>query len=478
MSRWTIGKKIAVGFLVVLIQALSVGLYGAWMTSRTSHELKLVSDQYVPAMQVADQIERDLLRARIAFIYFVTIQKPGSLDSGWQSFGSAEQQLQILDGLLDVSPELAPMRPRVAQLDQDFKAYRPALEHIIKTVQNKQNQGPQFAAEVAEWARLGGAMVDAAAQLSETGLDAVAKSTGHEASNRAPWILTIWCLGGLLIGIVLTLVVTRAISRPLGKVIESLGDAAQQVTGAASQIASGAQSLSEGASEQAASLEQNSASAEEINAMASRNADHSKRAAEKMTEASGQIEEANGNLDHMIQSMNAINASSGEISKIIKTIDEIAFQTNILALNAAVEAARAGEAGLGFAVVADEVRNLAQRCSQAAKDTSGLIEESIGRSNDGKAKLDKVAGTVRSITESARQVKTMVDEVKLASEQQAMGIAQMATSIAEMQRVTQHTAASAEESASTSEELGAQSRSLRGIVDELNAMAGAAPKPA
>src|SRR4029079_3682437 len=121
--------------------------------------------------------------------------------------------------------------------------------------------------------------------------------------------------------------------------------------------------------------------------------------------------EANQSLDEMVVSMDEINLQSGKISKIIKTIDEIAFQTNILALNAAVEAARAGEAGMGFAVVADEVRNLAQRCSQAAQDTAVLIEESIAKSTTGKAKVDQVATAVRAITHEAAKVKGLVEAV-------------------------------------------------------------------
>src|SRR5205814_9930224 len=113
----------------------------------------------------------------------------------------------------------------------------------------------------------------------------------------------------------------------------------------------------------------------------------------------------------MVQAMSDIKTQSDKISKIIKVIDEIAFQTNILALNAAVEAARAGEAGMGFAVVADEVRNLAQRCAQAAKDTAALIEESIAKSADGKVKVDQVAQSIQGITEGSSKIKTLVDEV-------------------------------------------------------------------
>ena len=177
-------------------------------------------------------------------------------------------------------------------------------------------------------------------------------------------------------------------------------------------------------------------------------------------------------MQAMSASMDAIKTSSDDITKIIKTIDEIAFQTNILALNAAVEAARAGEAGMGFAVVADEVRNLAQRCAQAAKDTASLIEESIAKSNDGKTKVDEVATAIHAIIEEAAKIKTLSDEVNLGSREQARGLEQIAKAITQMEQVTQKSAANAEESASAAEELTAQSETMKDIVERLTAMIG------
>jgi methyl-accepting chemotaxis protein/methyl-accepting chemotaxis protein-1 (serine sensor receptor) len=168
--------------------------------------------------------------------------------------------------------------------------------------------------------------------------------------------------------------------------------------------------------------------------------------------------------------MEEIQSSSRKISKIIKVIDEIAFQTNILALNAAVEAARAGEAGMGFAVVADEVRNLAQRCAGAARDTASLIEESIAKSTDGKSKVDLVTAAIRAVTAQAAEVKTLVQEVHLGSQEQARGIGQISTAITHMDELTQKTASTAEESASASEELNAQSEVLREAANRLTAM--------
>jgi methyl-accepting chemotaxis protein/methyl-accepting chemotaxis protein-1 (serine sensor receptor) len=184
------------------------------------------------------------------------------------------------------------------------------------------------------------------------------------------------------------------------------------------------------------------------------------------------IAQGNRTLAQMVESMQSIQSSSDKIARIIKVIDEIAFQTNILALNAAVEAARAGEAGMGFAVVAEEVRNLAQRCSQAAKDTEALIGESVSNSREGSIRLEQVGGVFQTITESAGRVSLLITEVNTASQEQAKGIQQVAKAVVQIQSVTQQVAASAEESAAASEELSTLSEALRDSVAALQALAG------
>ncbi len=264
--------------------------------------------------------------------------------------------------------------------------------------------------------------------------------------------------------------IVRGVTAAMRESIAELRDGADQVANAASQVSSSSQSLAQGASQQAASLEETSASSEEINSMARKNTDNSRSTAELLAHSQTKVALANRHLAEMVVSMNEITESSGKISKIIKVIDEIAFQTHILALNAAVEAARAGEAGMGFAVVADEVRSLAQRSAQAAKDTAALIEDSIAKSGEGKIKVDQVAATINAVTEDTARVKVMVDEVSLGSDEQSRGIDQIGRAIAQMEQVTQTTAASAEQCAASAQELNAQSESLKDTVARLYSM--------
>ena len=178
--------------------------------------------------------------------------------------------------------------------------------------------------------------------------------------------------------------------------------------------------------------------------MTRKNLDSTESVARLMVETEANVGRMTAGLRPHVRIHEEISGSSEKIARIIKVIDEIAFQTNILALNAAVEAARAGEAGMGFAVVADEVRNLAQRSAQAAKDTADLIEESIGKSHEGAAKLSEVAQAITTSTAISTKVKTLADQVNIASKEQARGIEQISQAIAGMEQVTHQTASAAE----------------------------------
>jgi methyl-accepting chemotaxis protein len=297
-------------------------------------------------------------------------------------------------------------------------------------------------------------------------------ATSASEASRSMTAIVILMLLGLAVGSGVLLIVRRA-SAALKVLSARIADSASHVAGAAKQVSAASQTLAQGASQQAASLEETSASTEEIVSITRRNADNASEVATLMKKSEEDSTESNLALDRMVEQMKEIGGSSQKIARIIKVIDGIAFQTNILALNAAVEAARAGEAGLGFAVVADEVRNLAQRCAQAARDTASLIEESIATAGDGNARLDQMAGAVRSMTQSAVRVKSLVDEVNLGSQEQTRGVEQIARAIVQMEQLTQGTAAGAEQSASAGAELDGHASNMRDLVHEMHQMVGA-----
>jgi methyl-accepting chemotaxis protein len=310
------------------------------------------------------------------------------------------------------------------------------------------------------------ALLNKLVEINET----VARETTKTSAAQAT-LLKGLTLGATIVGVVtalgLGLFISRAITRVLKRISDTLSAGAEQTTSAAGQVAAASQSLAEGASEQAASLEETSSSLEEMSSMTKRNA----QTAGKVKELGSQARQAGDlgvqDMTTMVAAMDDIKRSSADIAKIIKTIDEIAFQTNILALNAAVEAARAGEAGAGFAVVADEVRSLAQRCAQAAKETAGKIEDAVEKSAKGADISAKVAKSLEEIVGKARQVDELAGEVAAASQEQSQGISQVNTAVTEMDKVTQSNAANAEESASAAEELTAQAESLKETVTEL-----------
>jgi methyl-accepting chemotaxis protein len=267
-----------------------------------------------------------------------------------------------------------------------------------------------------------------------------------------------------------SVVVTRRINTVLRNAARELGESAEEISSAAAQVSASSQALAQGANQQASSLSQMSASSTSINSTTLSNSRSSQSAAAIVTEVEQRVAVAEQHVGHMLGSMQGILESSGKISQIIQTIDGIAFQTNILALNAAVEAARAGEAGMGFAVVADEVRNLAQRSSEAARNTATLIEESIGRSKQGYQELERVVADVHDVAASAAKVETLIEEVKVGTQEEALGVKQIFDAIVQLEQVTQAAAASSQETASTSEELAAESEAMKQIVRKLRAL--------
>lgn len=270
-----------------------------------------------------------------------------------------------------------------------------------------------------------------------------------------------------------------AIKTSLNQIIQSFNEVLGDVRTAADQVASGSNqvsgssiSLSQGATEQASSVEQLTASIEEIAAQTRQSAGFAGQANELADAAKRNAEHGNEQMRGMLQAMEEINDSSANISRIIKVIDEIAFQTNILALNAAVEAARAGEYGKGFAVVADEVRSLAVRSADAAKETTDMIGNSIKKVEGGTRIAKETAGALIKIVEDVEKVASLIGDIAIACNNQAEGIAQINLGVMQVSQVIQTNSATSEESAAASEELAGQAEMLKDQVSRFRLKSG------
>ncbi len=256
----------------------------------------------------------------------------------------------------------------------------------------------------------------------------------------------------------------RAINRSLTDALGQINQSAEQVSAGAEQVSTGAQSLAQGATEQASAVEELSATIAEIANNSRKNAENSEKATAHATDASQCLGESSEYMQQMVAAMERISESSEEIGKIIDTIENIAFQTNILALNAAVEAARAGSAGKGFAVVADEVRNLASKSDQAAKATKDLIDRSINSVKDGNDIVKRVSESLDATSQRAGLVMESVQQITKAAEEESEAIAQVTEGIDQISSVVQTNSATSEESAAASEELSSQAALMKELL--------------
>ena len=471
---WTIGKRLIAGFAAVIAVAALLGGFSATQLVTLRTTALLITTDAIPGLTRIN-------RARAESLENAGLMAEHLLAATETERSAVEKQISERTQRHDAAIK---DYEATIQTDRDrelFNALGPAWENVrrvwTETLLPLSRAGKLD--EASRTFRANMAPANAAYQAALTPLVALNEENGKAYGdqidagvNYGIWAISFGVLIAVGLGSGLGWFIVRGINRVLSAAVGEMTSGTQQVASASNQVATSAQALSQGATEQAASLEETSASMEEMASMTRKNADNSQTAAGLMAGVDSRVQESNRTLGDMVTAMTGIQESSQQVAKIIKTIDEIAFQTNILALNAAVEAARAGEAGMGFAVVADEVRNLAQRSAQAARDTAGLIEESITKAQDGTRRVEQAVAAIAAITESVVAVKTMVEEVSDASRQQTQGIDQVSQAIAQMEKVTQTTAATAEESAAASEELNAQADTAMDVVNRLQALIG------
>ncbi|HZZ17869.1 MAG TPA: methyl-accepting chemotaxis protein [Opitutaceae bacterium] len=355
----------------------------------------------------------------------------------------------------------------ITELETSADKYKKGLDEVVAGMQARDKiisvrinrVAPQFTATLSK----------VKGSVHDYQMDLEVRTRGEQRENE--FIVSIFTGLGMVAGALFAWIIIRSVTLPITQTAAHLATESAKANASALRVARASQSIAEGASEQASSLEQTSSSLREMADMTQRNSENAQNAKGLANEARETADIGAADMVQMKAAMGAIKESSVEISKIIKTIDDIAFQTNILALNAAVEAARAGEAGLGFAVVAEEVRNLAQRSAEAAKETAARISTSKEKSEQGVLISDKMATNLAAILEKTRQLDERIAEIAESSRQQNEGIAQVNVAVASMDKVTQENAALADQSASASEELKAQAEQVRIEVAGLMRMA-------
>ena len=364
-------------------------------------------------------------------------------------------------------------KTKVAAARKLFEGWKPIRDEVVFSILSGDTEKAAAIAngKDAEYVRKINHSIDELIGFAQNGADSFvenAEAKRSESLTRAYVVTAISILFGLGFAIYMSLSITRPIRVAVGKaklmadgdfsvdvevdnksetgnLLASLKEMAERMSEAFTTNIATSQSLAEAASEQAASLEETSSSLEEMSSMTKQNADHANEANELMRDVSNSVKLATDTMAQMNSAMEETTRASEETAKIIKTIDEIAFQTNLLALNAAVEAARAGEAGAGFAVVAGEVRNLAMRAAEAAKNTSGLIEDTIKKVKSGSDQVSRADEAFRSVVTASEKVGDLINEISAASSEQAKGIEQLGKAVSQMDSVTQKNAANAEE---------------------------------
>lgn len=477
MKTISVHRTFQVTQVLMVLILVFLGVQGVvlWRVCREGAQaMHTLEKEGLPSSQSLAELEQNLVRYRLASYELMFVQEQdraakaaqadqfqnknlASIQSLKKIFPSGEgaQFVQTLENSLnDYVQTMGQLR---ARLEKDFPG---AMQMLDKDMPAKVKNLETAASDLKEHCDK---FVANRTQLSVGAFGRIQQST---------MLFGLIGTGFSLIATLLVSINSVRIRRALMAVVSHLSENSEEVNNSSVLVASSSQSMADGASQQAASLEETGATLEEMSTMTQKNAENAQKANDLAKEARTAADKGSLDMQAMTQAMNDIKTSSDAIAKIIKTIDEIAFQTNILALNAAVEAARAGEAGMGFAVVAEEVRNLAQRSAEAARETAAKIEGSIGKTTQGVDISGKVATALTEIVTKVRQVDELVAEVASASKEQSLGISQVNTAVGQMDKVVQGSAANAEESAAAAQEFNSLARRLKSAVAELLQLVG------
>ena len=472
MKNWTIGSRIILGFTVIMLLSLALGGFSLMRFAGIRAALGEVTDTTVPSLVTLGEIgsiarERAITRLKMAT---ATEEEKTAMRQ------SIEAAIKKTEGLfskyetLIADPEDRRLFEEIKRAQEAVKVTSARIDLLESEGNLEESQKLLHDVQFANYEKLSKAVDDD--YHYNVKLGAAAGENGKKMAEAGVLLLQIVLGVSLLIAIVVAWIIIRGTNAALREITESLESGANQTASAAQDVSAASQVLSSGATEQASSIEETSTALEEMSSMIRSTADNAQKAKGLASEARAVADSGTKIMTEMNQAMSAIDTSSAEVAKIVKNIDEIAFQTNILALNAAVEAARAGEAGAGFAVVADEVRSLAQRSDAAAQETADKLDTAISNSRRGAECTSQVGRSLLLIAEKVAATDVLVGQIATAASEQAQGISQIGVAVNQMDSISQSNSTSAEQSASAAEQLDAQAKTMKGLVVRLVELVG------
>ena len=472
MSTWTIPRRISFGFITLVLLSLLLGGLGLWRVLAVNKNVVNLATNSVPSVvtlnkiiqfnndaakyvrKIVDQAADEKVVAASETAYGTNRKLGDDLCKEYVKYFSDKEDERLFTKAIDARSGFLSASDKVIELvrskrvEEAINLQRAEIEPILDLTVKGFNDDIDYNIKLAE---------------------DEAKMAQEKVTASFWMILPTLATAGLL-GAIIGWTIIRAVSRSLGLISDSLEEGATQTASASGQLSSASQSLAEGCQEQGSSVAETSAALEEMSVMIRSTADNAEKAKAFANDARVAAQTGAQTMVEMNTAMHAIEASSAEVAKIVKNIDEIAFQTNILALNAAVEAARAGEAGAGFAVVADEVRSLAQRSAAAAKETAEKIEAAIANSRRGSISCTKVGESLEEIVAKVASADALVAEISTAAKEQSQGIQQVGVAMTQLDKVTQGNATNAQQSASAAEQLNSQAHVMQDTVSFLRSL--------